>query len=242
MVSKKADILSALQTDILRLQGYKTSSSPTIDLNLGPIKAAFPNGAFPVGAVHEFLPAGAEDAAAASGFMTGLLSTIMGSNGTSLWISSSRTLFPPALKSFGIQPDRFIFVDLQKEKEVRWAFEEALKCPSLSTVVGELPAMDFTFSRRMQLAVEQSKVTGFVLRPFGSQLTPSACVSRWRIASLPGETNDGLPGVGFPQWSVELLRVKNGKPGSWEVRWENGRFCPVHKTAVAFEQQQLKAG
>ena len=241
MQSKKA-LLSQLQTDILRLQGYKPYSNGAMDAGLGPIKEAFPNAGFPVGAVHEFLPERQEDAAATSGFMAGLLASLIGCKGTVLWISSSRTLFPPALISFGIQPERVIFIDTPKEKEVKWAMEEALKCGALAAVVGEMRELDFTFSRRLQLAVEHSQVTGFVVRPQGRKLNPTACVSRWKVSSLPSEPVDDLPGVGFPQWKVELLRVRNGKPGTWEIKWENGMFQPVYKHISDLRVQKKKTG
>src|SRR5687768_2840 len=108
--NKRADIITALQTDILRLQGFKPGGNTVVDLGLGPIINAFPDATFPVGAVHEFLSGKSEDAAATGGFVAGLLSGIMGKCGTTLWISSSRALFPPALKHYGIQPDHCIFI------------------------------------------------------------------------------------------------------------------------------------
>jgi protein ImuA len=223
-MSSKADIISELQREILLMQGFKPASNTVMDAGLGPLRDAFPNSSFPVGAIHEFLSAGSEAAAATSGFISGLLTTLMGSKGTAIWISSSRTLFPPALKSFGIQPDRFIFIDLQKEKEVLWAMDEALKCGALTAVVGEMNEISFTASRRLQLAVEQSQVTGFVLRNNPRSLNTTACVSRWRITPLPTETTDDLPGIGFPHWKVELLRIRSGRPGVWEITWQDGRF------------------
>jgi protein ImuA len=242
MSAKRADIIAELQTDILRLQGFKSANNTAIDLGLGPIKNAFPNASFPLGAVHEFLSARAEDAAATSGFLTGLLAPLMQNGGTSLWISSSRTLFPPALKSFGIQPDRFIFIDLQKEKDVIWAMDEALKCGALAAVVGEMQEISFTASRRLQLAVEQSQVTGFILRRNPRNLNTTACVTRWKISQLPSESVDDLPGIGFSHWNVELLRVRNGKPGTWEIKWEDGKFRPVYKLPSVFHEQKRKAG
>jgi hypothetical protein len=110
-----------LRTDILRLQGFKTASNSALDVGLGPIRDAFPNASFPLGAIHEFLSAQKEDAASTVGFIAGLLSSFVGSNGAILWISSSRTIFPPALISFG-RSDRFIFIDLQKKRMLsgRW--------------------------------------------------------------------------------------------------------------------------
>jgi len=40
--------------------------------------------------------------------------------------------------------------------------EEALKCESLSAVIAETPEISFTVSRRLQLAVEQNRVTSFI--------------------------------------------------------------------------------
>jgi protein ImuA len=242
---KKADIIAELQTDILRLQGFKPLNNSAIDVGLGPIKDAFPNGSFPLGAVHEFLSASVEDSAASSGFIAGLLSSLMGNNGTALWISSSRKLFPPALKTFGIQPDRFIFIDLQKEKDVIWAMDEALKCGALTAVVGEVQEISFTASRRLQLAVEQSQVTGFILRNNYRKLNTTACVSRWKITPLASEMVDNLPGLGFPKWRVELLRIRNGRPGVWDIKWMQEKFVcvPNYATELIPAQASLdKAG
>jgi protein ImuA len=229
---KKADIIAELQKEILRLEGFKLVGNSAIDLGLGPISEAFPNASFPTGAVHEFLSANPEETAASSGFISGLLANLMGSNGTALWISSHRNLFPPALKNFGVQPDRFIFIDLQKEKHVIWAMEEALKCEALTAVVGELEEISFTASRRLQLAVEQSHVTGFIMRRHSRNLSTTACVARWKITSLESEVIDDLPGIGFPKWRIELLRIRNGKPGVWDMMWKDGRFHAVHKTTL----------
>ncbi len=228
--------------DILRLEGFNSSSNAILDVGLGPLKDAFPNGSFPLGAVHEFLSARAEDSASTGGFISGLLASLMGNGGTVLWISSSRTLFPPALKNFGLEPDRFIFIDLQKEKEVMWAMEEALKCEALSAVVGEIREIDFTASRRLQLAVEQSRVTGFILRNKYRNLNTTACVSRWKITPLSSESVDELPGIGFPKWKVELVRMRNGKSGVWDIQWVEGRFLPVYKFPSVLQVQHKKAG
>ncbi|HEY0772113.1 MAG TPA: Error-prone repair protein ImuA, partial [Sphingobacteriaceae bacterium] len=128
---EKAGVFSSLQSDILRLQGFKPSNSSNVDLGLNAIKHAFPNASFPIGCVHEFLSGGNENSAATNGFIAGLLASLLGTSGIALWISSGRTLFPPSLKRFGIEPDRFIFVDVHHEKDVFWAIDEALKCRAL---------------------------------------------------------------------------------------------------------------
>ncbi|WP_148233512.1 ImuA family protein [Pseudopedobacter saltans] len=122
--------------------------------------------------------------------------------------------------------------------------EEALKCKGLAAVVAELQELSFSQSRRLQLAVESSRVSGFVLRRDTRKINTTACVARWRISPQPSLLLEkGLPGVGFPQWQVELLKVKNGQPGSWNIAWtpegllfdrqENTGFYPFEKNKEA---------
>ena len=243
MHKNKAHIIARLHKEILPLQGYKSICNNTpVDVGLGPIKKAFPNTVFPLGAIHEFLCAEVEEAAATAGFIAGIISSIMQTNGITFWISSARTLFPPALKSFGIDPEKIIFVDLQKEKEILWAMEEALKCDRLAAVVGEMQELSFIASRRLQLAVEKSQVTGFIIRRNLSKLNTTACITQWKIKHLPSESLDGLPGIGFPRWNVELLKVRNGKPGIWQIEWAAGKFLPISKLSPVFQEAQKKAG
>lgn len=223
-LASKAKILSQLQSDILRFQGFKPADHLTNSAWLGAINQSFPNATFPTGAVHEFLAPGMEDMAATSGFVVAVASYLMKCHGVAMWISSRQWMFPPSFKTFGIDPDRILFVKTSNEKESMWVLEEALKCGALTVVVSELCDLTFTASRRLQLAVEQSKVTGFVLRHKYKKHSTNACVSRWQVSLLPTDSIDDLPGIGFPKWKVELLRIRNGYPNTWNVQWNNGEF------------------
>lgn len=241
MAHPKKEIIDQLQKDILVLQGFKTlPAGNAIDPGLGSITRSFPNNSFPVAAVHEFISNGMEASAATSGFITGLLAGLMQGGKACVWISGSRTLFPAALKTFGVQPHQVIFIDLEKEKDLLWAMEEALKCEGLAAVVGEIKEISFTASRRLQLAVEQSRVTGFLLRHHPRNLNTIACVSRWKITPLPGISEDGIPGVGFPSWNVELLKIRNGRPGSWQLAWFAGSFRHMYKNIPVLPEKQIK--
>jgi protein ImuA len=120
--------------------------------------------------------------------------------------------------------------------------EEALKCDGLSAVIGEVPELSFTASRRLQLAVEKSQVTGFLIRRSVRHLNTTACVTRWKITSLPSESEDDLPGIGYPRWNVELLKVRNGKPGSWQIEWVEGKFRPLYKFVSLVQEPRKKTG
>lgn len=220
----KNGMFDRLQEDILALQGFRTpTGARKIDFGLGVMDASFPNHTFPTGAVHEFISKDPESAAATTGFMAGLLGKLMGEHGICLWVGIKPIVFAAALKAFGVEPHRVIFLDLAKEKDVIWAMEEALKCESLAAVVGELREITFTESRRLQLAVEQSRVTGFLHRNNPRAVSTLACVSRWQVSPITSQLEKGMPGVGHPCWRVQLQKIRNGEPGEWEMQWVAGR-------------------
>jgi protein ImuA len=238
MQEARAHIIQRLQQDILSLQGSKSVAGRIRpQLNWAAINRCFPNRTFPTGAIHEFLSSTPETMASSIGFLSALLEVFMKNGQSALWVSSSRCVFPPALKAFGIEPDRILFACIKKEKDIAWAMEEALKCEALAAVVGEVQDISFTASRRLQLAVEQSQVTGFLLRRNPRSITSSACISRWRVTPLPSEPKDEMPGIGSPRWNVELLKVRNGKAGNWQVEWNNGA---LHFIMPENQEQELK--
>ena len=236
-MESKQQVISKLRQELLQWEGYKAPVAGQRDqLGIGPLEDAFPNRVFPKSCVHELVCASTEQAAASGGLVTGIISLLMRSGGVCVWISRTKRLFAPALAMFGVAPHQVIFISLNKDKETLWVMEEALKCPGLTAVVCELRQMDFKQSRRFQLAVENSRVTGFVLRNSG-KLAATACASRLQVKSLPSTDLNGLPGLGFLRWQVELLKVRNGQTGSFVLEWQEGHFMPVAEIAVSAERQ-----
>lgn len=244
MFKDKCEVLSQLKKDLLLWEGFRPVEGRADSIGLGPVEEAFPNGVFPAGTVHEFISMAREEGAVASGFISGLLAKLMKNGGVCIWISTIRVLFPPSIKTFGVEPDRVIFVCMKREKDVLWAMEEALKCEGLAAVIAELQELDFVQSRRLQLAVEKSKVTGFVLRNNPRRIGATACVARWRIKHLPSKLEEDMPGVGFPRWEVQLLKVRNGNPGKWQLEWFEECFIPVAQVAQreVLEEHDRKIG
>ena len=241
MESEKKNILEGLKKELLSLQGLHAAiNNSAVDKALGQIRSAFPNQSFPVSAVHEFVSE-KDDAAATVAFAGILLSALMSNKGAALWISSGNAIFPPALAGLGIPADKIIFISLPNDKQIAWAMEEALKCHGLAAVIGEIKDLNFTTSRRLQLAVEKSHVTGFVLRLNTRNLHANACISRWKVKSLPSELPGQMPGVGFPRWEIELLKIRNGHPGKWKIEFRGGRIRYVRAPVSIAIQQQKEA-
>lgn len=228
--ASKLDIVQELRSRILAMQGIEKPGYDHCSIGLGEIETAFPGATFPKNAIHEFVSYEPETAAATSGFLSCLIHNLANRKGFCLWVSSRRRLFPPALKLLGVDPECVIFVDLQTDKDVLWAVEESLRCDTLLAVVGELKELTFAQSRRLQLTIEESGVTGFIHRIQPKAENATACAARWKISPLPGIIEAGLPGIGFPKWHVELTKVKNGRPGSWELGWTPAGFEHFSKT------------
>jgi protein ImuA len=242
MISSKTSILAELQREISLLQGFKRPQGGLVQ-NILPrsINKAFPGGEFPYGAVHEFCYSTQPGAAATGGFISVILHSLIKTGGACIWISPQRSIFPPALQAFGIAPEKIIFIEVQKERDIRWVIEEALKCEGLGAVVGEIRELNFTDSRRLQLAVEHSHVTGFLLRDESRNLNTTACVSRWKVTPHPSALPEGMPGVGFPRWKVELFKIRNGTPGKWIVEYTPGHLEIVDtETALHIIQEPQK--
>ena len=227
-MERKSELIRQLKAEIMALEKFPMPKpAQQASVGLGAIESSFSGNSFPVGVVHELISGDRRGAASTNGFIAALLGRLMRKNDYCLWISNQRTLFPPGLKSFGVEPDRFIFIDIKREKEVLWAVEQGLKCGGLAAVVAELKEISFAQSQRLQLAVEKSRVTGFLHRYQPMSEHALACATRWKIKPLPSEQEGGLPGLGFPKWQVELTKARNGKPGRWQLQWKGGRFHSV---------------
>lgn len=228
MEATKEDIISKLRQDISTWEGFRPPApGERQEFGLGVIENAFPNQAFPTGVLHEFISTRPEFTAAIGGFIAGIIQTLLASGGICVWVSYTRRIYPPALKRFGVSPDRIIFIDVQREKDVLWVTEEALKCGGIAAVICETRQLSFMDSRRLQLATEQSHVTGFILRKDAKVVNTTACAARWTVKPLRSKLRAGMPGVGHPRWQVDLLKVRNGQTGSWTLEWKNRQFTPV---------------
>ncbi len=230
-------IIEQLQQQIEKLQGNPIiSADHASKLGLGAMENAFPGKVFMKGVIHELISNSSEQAACTSGFISVVLGKLIQNNGFCLWISHvpRRSIFPNALKIFGIDPERILFIDAAKPKDALWAIEEALKCDALTAVVGEISELSFNDSRRLQLAVEKSQVTGFVHRFRPKSENAVACVSRWRITPV-ASAESKKPGVEFSRWHVELLKVRNGKPNNWHVQWSIKGLEYINEEALIIE-------
>jgi protein ImuA len=217
--------INALRDQVARLE--RQGSAPhgplrPVSLGVPALDGHLPWGGLPRAALHEVAGAGEdrEQGAAAAGFAALWLARLQAS-GPVLWIARAASLAAVDLHAHGLNqqsldPKRLILVAARRDDEALWAMEEGLKARGLGAVLSEIETLDLTASRRLQLAAEAGGVTAFVLRRWRlaeratrDAAQPIAAVTRWRIASLPGE--------GDIRWQVDLTRCRGGRPGAWII-------------------------
>lgn len=237
----KAEIITQLKKELLQLQGMKVSGEFAAVQFPTPINQAFPQRTFPTGVIHEFISNQPEDFAATIGFVNTIVQALMAQGGPVIWISARRQTFAPGLAALGIQPERIVFVDVQTQRDVLWATEECLKCEKLAAVVSDVKDISFVQSRKLQLAVEASRVTGFLIRHQPALTETTATVARWRITPLATPKDQLVPGLGFPAWQVTLQKIRNGVPGSWQVINDpDGILLHTPTTIIKENEQQIR--
>jgi protein ImuA len=178
-----------------------------------------PDGGLARGALHEIIEGGpaSEYAAVATLFAAGILARL---HGPVLWCLRGRDLFGPALARVGLHPDRVIYCETFKDRDVAPAMEEGLRCAGLAAVVGEVTKLSLNASRRLKLCARHSGVTALVLRRWRTAderaftEEPNAATTRWRVS--PSASDPGaFDALQRARWRVELLRVRGGEPQSW---------------------------
>jgi protein ImuA len=212
------DRIADLRLQIARLNGGSHKTKP-LPFGLRPVDEHLPGGGLTRGGLHEMIEAGlaSEFAGSTTLFTAGIAARL---KGPVLWCLNRRDLFAPGLLRAGLHPDRVIYAEAEREREILPLIEEGLREKGLAAVVGEVTRMSLIASRRLQLAAEATGVTALIIRRWWTLAEkdlvhlPTAAVTRWRIAPTPSELMP-VPGLGRERWQVELLRCRGAEPRTW---------------------------
>jgi protein ImuA len=215
MTAARERVMSDLRERVAALDGVSARKAGYLSFGVPDIDAVLPGGGLAYGALHEFAGGGSGtvDGAAAALCAAGIAAR---TKGPVVWCLTRPDLFFPALAQVGLDADRVIFVESDKEEEVLANMEEGLSFGGLGAVVGELVRLPMVGSRRLQLAAEKTGTMAIAVRRWRRQAEandfgqPTASTTRWRVSVMPSEDLP-VPGVGRPQWFLELLRVKAGE-------------------------------
>ncbi len=183
-------------------------------------------GGLALGAVHEIAPKAPSHGGAATFFALALAALAADDARPVLWVQLDFTgleggrLYGPGLELLGLPLRRLVLLRIAHARDGLWAMEEALKCPAVAAVVGEITdgVVDLTTTRRLALAADSGGGLGLLLRPHAAPV-PSTAMTRWEIASVAGEP-DGFGGLGQPTLALSLVRNRRGPVGRWLLSWD----------------------
>ncbi|MGD2133962.1 MAG: hypothetical protein PVI23_14300 [Maricaulaceae bacterium] len=197
--------------------------------------------------LHEARPDAYFDAPAALTYLAARAQTPL------VWIACKAagqdfgTLSPAALAAWGLNPTQVIHVAAPKVADALWAMEAALKAgvPHVVGEVGAGEAYDLAASRRLQMAAEATGASVWALRSWHAP-NPTAALTRWRIAALPGSQAThkgavGLPGLAAPRWRAVLerahARLGHVRPQTFDLEWDH----EAHRLRLAAEMADRPA-
>jgi protein ImuA len=204
---------SDLAETIRRLEnGVSTgqSSPATLPVGVNAIDRRL-GGGLPTRCLHEI----AGDSASAAGFAATLLAYFARARGTVAWIAARPGLtYAPGLLALGLAPENLLLVETASRVMRLWALAECLRLPGLAAVLAECDGVDFTASRKLQLAAATSGVTALLLDRDADPQHTLAARTRWRIAVAPSCAGTAAC-VGPPRWRVTLARGPGATSGEW---------------------------
>lgn len=135
MTAARAHVIADLRSRIAALARGPATPLESLPFGVGEIDAVLPGGGLARGALHEFAGggAGAVDGAAAALFVAGIAAR---TKGKIVWCLTRPDLFFPALAQAGLDANRVIFVEGDRQEDVLASMEEALSYGGLGAVVG----------------------------------------------------------------------------------------------------------
>ena len=196
-------------------------------VGLAPPLDAVLGGGLACGVLHELAPLAPIDLGAVTGFALALAARASRSCRDVLWIATDFAFlkgggpYGPGLDLYGVPSERLLVLRVPRPVDALWAFEEALRCRALSTVIAELPETgadaDLTATRRLTLAARDGAGLGLLLR-HRALSAPCAAATRWRIAAAPS-VPDHYGGLGATRFGLSLLKNRRGPSGRWIIEW-----------------------
>lgn len=175
----------------------------------------------PRGSVHEVFADAVRDGGAALGFAFAEARCLLEHGRPAILFlqlhSDAQEMGLPyglGLNSFGLDPERLVYIRTETIVELLWAIEEAIACRAVTAVVADIvhphKALDFTASRRLSLRAAASGASVFLVR-YGREREASAAKFRWRVSPAPSQPPPyDANAPGSPRWQVTLEKGSLG--------------------------------
>lgn len=164
------------------------------------LDAALPGGGWQSGTIVELMPA--QTGIGELRLLMPALARITCTDRYVALISPPYIPFAPALSQQGVQLERLLVIRAQEPADILWAFEQTLRCKSFAAAVAWPLTIRDREIRRLQLAAEAGRSTGFLYRPPAAALESSPAALRLRLRA---DQQSGL--------ELEILKCRGGRSG-----------------------------
>jgi protein ImuA len=129
----------------------------------------------------------------------------------------------PSAQGMGAIP--LLLVSVDRDAEALWALEEALRSGAVAGGVALVERAPFVMTRRLDLAARRTQAVALLLRPRprpGAADELSAAALRWRVSAAASRAHPLDPRAPGPaRWRAELVRRRDGWPGTFMVEQED---------------------
>lgn len=137
------------------------------------------------------------------------------------WVREHGLWFRDGLIGLGLDPRNLLIVETQKEAQVLWALEEALRSRAVAGAVAAVDGLTLLASRRLDLAAREASAPCLLLRTRPPK-DISAARRRWHIRpapSAPHPYDEEAPGAS--RLTAALTRSRGEPPGEWLLEWDD---------------------
>lgn len=238
---------ASVQRRVAELRGRLQASQPqarhrqVVPTGLPSFDRLLPDGGVPTAAVVEWMQSCTGVAASTLAFRCA--APLLQHAGTLAVVDSEKDFYPPSLSSLGIASRRVLVVRpspvpqngglpeaAQRRANVLWTIEQLARCEGVRVLVASIDRVSATAQRRLQLAVERSGVTVFLMRPARAAQQTSWADLRFFVQPSMATTSNRQSVL-----TVRLLRSKNSvrQFGQTELvcRYETGVVSEVSQLA-----------
>jgi len=191
-----------------QLRGWEAADTGRAERGLpsgcSQLDALMPGGGFCRGSLVEWITC--EPGAGATTLALAVARAVCGEEGWLVVVDPAGTFYPPAAAALGAPLRRLVWVRPPAGNLARWAIDQALRSSGVAVVLAWPETLDATTFRRWQLAVEESRVLGLLVRPAAALKESTWAEARLLVEPRPSRNEDR-------RWRVELLHARRGWGG-----------------------------
>jgi protein ImuA len=186
--------IAELQNRIWACQRRSPSGETAVtSTGCGALDELLPDHGIRPGSLVEWIGAGAASGAGTLSLLVGRC--FCGADSTFLIVDYKREVYPVALAALGFDLARLLVVRPNSQHDALWACEEALRSGAVDIAWANIECLSGNAFRRLQLAAEQSRAVGFLIRPAGAIRQPSWADVRLLVAPRPARGESLCLGV-----------------------------------------------